>query len=104
VCENSNSGSGNEKHQKSGSRNLLGILIIIVISIFSGFILGLLFAPQSGLKTRKKIFKELKDIIDRGKFALAEARAIGEELLEKSKEKVGKVSSKIKGRSQTDIR
>jgi gas vesicle protein len=104
VCENSNSGFGNDKHQKSGSRDLLLILIIILISIFSGFILGLLFAPWSGLKTRKKIVEKMKDIIDRGKFTLAEAKVMGEELLEKSKEKVGKVSSKIKGKSQTDIR
>ena len=103
MFENSNPGSGNEKHQKSGSRDLLGILIIILISIFCGFILGFLFAPQSGLKTRKKIVEKMKDIIDRGKFTLAEARVIGEELLEKSKGKVGKVSSKIKGKSQTDI-
>jgi len=103
VFEYSDPGSGNEKHQKSGSRDLSGMLIIILISIFCGFILGFLFAPQSGLKTRKKLVEKTKDIIDRGKFTLAEARVICEELLEKSKERVGKVSSRIKGKGQTDV-
>jgi gas vesicle protein len=103
MCENSNSGFGNDRHHKSTGKDLLEVLMIILISVFSGFILGLLFAPQSGLKTRKKLVEKLKDIIDRGKFTLAEAKVMSEELLEKSKEKVGKVSSKIRGGSQADI-
>lgn len=103
MCENSNSGSGNNKHHKSTGKDSLEILIIILISGFSGFILGLLLAPQSGLKTRKKLVEKLKDIIDRGKFTLAEAKVISEELLEKGKEKIGKVSSKIRGGSQADV-
>ena len=96
MCNNNNSGPGSDEHSKSVGKDLTEILIIVSISIFSGFILGLLFAPQSGLKTRKNLIKKLKDIVDRGKF-------IGGELLEKGKEKASKVSSKIKGKNQADI-
>ncbi len=103
MCENSNSDFKNDRRHKLTGKNFLEILIIILISVFSGFVLGLLFAPRSGLKTRKIIGEKLKDMIDRGKFTLAEAKVMGEDLLEKSKEKVGKVSSRIRGRIQTDI-
>jgi gas vesicle protein len=82
--------SENNRNQKSAGRDLFDALIIILVSIFSGYMLGLLFAPQSGLKTRKKVVEKLKELIDRGKFALAEAKVLGEELLSKSKEKVSK--------------
>ncbi len=103
MCESGNSDSGNNKHHKSAGKDLLEILVIILISGFSGFILGLLFAPQSGLKTRKKLVEKLKDIIDRGKFTLTEAKVMSEELLEKGKEKIEKVSSKIRGGNQANV-
>lgn len=102
MCNN-NSGLGSDKNSKSVGKDLTEVLIIVSISIFSGFILGLLFAPQSGLKTRKNLIKKLKDIIDRGKFTLVEAKVMGGELLEKGKEKASKISSKIKGKNRADI-
>lgn len=90
-------------NEKSVGKSLIEILTLISVSILSGFILGLLFAPQSGLKTRKKIAEKIKDIVDRGKFALIEAKVFSEELLDKGKDKVEKVSSKIKGKSKSDI-
>ncbi len=102
MCNN-NSGPRSDKNSKSVGKDLAEILIIVSISIFSGFILGLLFAPQSGLKTRKNLIKKLKDIIDRGKFTLVEAKVMGGELLEKGKEKASKISSKIKGKNRADI-
>jgi gas vesicle protein len=51
-------------------------IIIIMLSMFAGFILGLLFAPQSGRKFRKDLAIKLKDLIDRGKFTLVEAKVI----------------------------
>ncbi len=98
-----NRNSNYKQYRKSEVKSLFEILTIVLISIFSGFILGLLFAPQSGLKTRKKVTEKLKDIIDRGKFTLAEVKVMSEELLDKSKKKVGKVSSIIKGENQEDI-
>ncbi len=74
------------------------ILFIVVISLFSGFIMGILLAPQSGSQSRKNFLIKLRDFIDRGKFTLLEARVIGEGFLEKSKEKVEEVSSKIKNK------
>jgi len=103
MCNNNNSGPGSDKNSKSVGKDLTEVLIIVSISIFSGFILGLLFAPQSGLKTRKNLIERLKDIIDRGKFTLAEAKVMGGELLEKGKEKASKISSKIKGKNRADI-
>jgi gas vesicle protein len=87
--------SENNRNQKSAGRDLFDALIIILVSIFSGYMLGLLFAPQSGLKTRKKVVEKLKELIDRGKFALAEAKVLGEELLSKGKEKVSKARKDV---------
>jgi gas vesicle protein len=90
-------------NDKSVGKGLAEMFTVISVSVLAGFVLGLLFAPQSGLKTRKKLAEKIKDIVDRGKFALIEAKVFSEELLEKGKEKVGKVSSKIKGKSKSDI-
>lgn len=90
-------------NEKSVGKSLTEMFTLISVSVLSGFILGLLFAPQSGLKTRKKLAEKIKDIVDRGKFAMIEAKVFSEELLEKGKEKVEKVSSKIKGKSKSDI-
>lgn len=102
MCGNGDSNLKRDRQHKSTGENLLGVLIIVSLSVFSGFILGLLFAPQSGLKTRKIINEKLKDVIDRGKFTITEARVVGEELLEKSKEKAGKVSSIIRSMTGSD--
>lgn len=104
MCNDVNQNSDNKKYHKSGFKDLFEISTIVLASIFSGFILGLLFAPQSGLKTRKIIVEKVKDIIDRGKFTLAEARVMGEDLLEKSKKKVDKVSAIIKDKDRTGKR
>jgi gas vesicle protein len=74
------------------------IFTITVIAAAAGLAMGLLFAPQSGLKTRNKLNNIIKEAIDRSKFALLEARVMGEEILEKSIEKAEKVSSKVKNK------
>lgn len=101
MCNDDNKDSDNKRYHKSSTRDLFDISTIFLASIFSGFILGLLFAPRSGLKTRKIINEKLKDIIDRGKFTLVEAKAIGKDLLNKSKKKVDRVSTIIKGIDET---
>jgi len=75
-----------------------GIFTITVIAAAAGLAMGLLFAPQSGLKTRKKLNNMIEEALDRGRFALLEARVMGEEILEKSIEKAEKVSSKVKNK------
>ncbi len=74
------------------------IFTITVIAAVAGLAMGLLFAPQSGLKTRKKLNNMIKEALDRGKFALLEAQVMGEGILEKSIEKAEKVSSKVKSK------
>jgi gas vesicle protein len=102
MSEKGDSNFKNRRQYKSTGKNLLEMLIVISVSVFSGFILGLLFAPRSGLKTRKIINEKLRDVLDRGKFTFAEAKVMGEELLEKSKDKVDKVSSIIRGMTKSD--
>ena len=87
---------------RSGERSSIEAVSIIVFSMFAGFILGLLFAPQSGKKTIRDLAVKLRELEDRGKFALVEAKVMGEELLEKSKERVEEVSSKIKSKIEPD--
>ena len=85
------------KPKKSGI-GIGGIFTITVIAAAAGLAMGLLFAPQSGLKTRKKLNNMIEEALDRGRFALLEARVMGEEILEKSIEKAEKVSSKVKNK------
>ncbi|MBN2072744.1 MAG: YtxH domain-containing protein [Actinobacteria bacterium] len=70
--------------------------ILSLVSAGCGFIVGLLFAPGSGARTRKVLVKRIKELIDRGKFVFLEARIFGEEFLDKSKEKVEEVASKVR--------
>jgi len=88
-------------HYYNPKKNGIGfgdIFTIIVIAATAGLAIGLLFAPQSGLKTREKLNNIIKEALDRGRFALLEARVMGEEILEKSIEKAEKVSSKVKNK------
>ncbi|MEA2015766.1 MAG: YtxH domain-containing protein [Actinomycetota bacterium] len=97
-----NRDNGNGQYHKSGIVDFFEISIAILISVFSGFILGLLFAPQSGLKTRSKVAEKVRDAAGRLKFTMAEARVMGEDFLDKSIKKVSEVSSKVKGGDQGD--
>lgn len=87
----------NEKYDErvSSARIFKDIFIISLISAFSGFMLGLLLAPQTGKNFRKYLIGKAGDVIDRSRFAVMEARMKAGELLEKGKEKVEEVSSKL---------
>jgi len=86
----------------SSGRFCKDILIISTITAFCGFVIGLIFAPQTGRNFRKNLVDKTKDVIDRGKFAVVEARVKAEELLEKSKEKVEEVSAKFTGGKEAE--
>ncbi len=83
------------------NRMIRDIAFLIVLSLSVGFMLGLLMAPQSGAKSRKTLLIKLKDFLDKGKFTLLEARVIGEGILEKSKERVGEVSHRLKDKKES---
>jgi len=94
-----NKNNNTKKYNPRRSRIGFGdIFAITVIAAAAGIVMGLLFAPQSGLKTRKILNNKIKDLIDRGKFAMLEVRVMGEEILEKGMEKAEKVSSKVKNK------
>ena len=93
--------SKNSKHNRKGYRRSPGksffdFCLVAALFMGTGYILGILFAPSSGLKTRKKWMDVIREILDRGKFAFEEVRVMGEELIEKSIEKVGEASGKTK--------
>jgi len=100
--ENSKMENRNYRSDVHAERNIGGVFLVALISMISGFFLGLLFAPQTGGKFRKNLIAKIGDLIDRGKFTLVEAKVIGEEFIEKSKEKVEEVSSKIKKKKETE--
>ncbi|MCJ7665769.1 MAG: YtxH domain-containing protein [Actinobacteria bacterium] len=88
-----------DRYYHKPKRSGIGFFEIFAITLAAaaaGVIMGLLFAPQSGLKTRDIVNKKTKELLDRCSFVLLEARVMGEEILEKSIEKAEKVSSKVK--------
>lgn len=85
-----------KKKQKDSKRSAGDIFGIAIIAAAAGFVTGLLFAPQSGAKTRKVLIAAIKETIERFKFLVLEARVMSEELVEKGREKADKISSKVK--------
>lgn len=83
-------------------KNIIAAFFIVIILLFTGFTLGLLFAPESGRKFRKRVINRLRDFIDKGKFTWLEAKIIGEDLFEKGRERVEKASSKIKSKKDSE--
>jgi len=86
---------GNKSKKNSSGKIFRDIFLISFLSAFSGFMLGLLFAPQSGRNFRKYLSSLFKEMVDRSKFAVVEARVKAEEILEKSREKVEKAASRL---------
>jgi gas vesicle protein len=82
-----------ESKHKRGIGDFLGIAIVAAAA---GFVTGLLFAPQSGAKTRKILNSAIAEMVDRFKFFMLEARVMSEELMEKGKKKADEISSKAK--------
>jgi gas vesicle protein len=72
------------------------IFMISVIAAAAGFVSGLLFAPLSGKETRKLLDRSVRNLLDRIRFVMLEARVKSEEFLEKGMEKAEKVSSRTK--------
>ncbi len=78
---------GNKNNLKSPGKIFGSILLAVIIAAFSGFFVGLIFAPQSGKSFRSFLVKKFLDLIDRSKFAMIEAKVMAEEFIEKNLEK-----------------
>ncbi len=70
--------------KNNSNKIFMELFFISILSAFTGFFIGLLFAPQTGKKFRKILVQKMKDVLDRSKFVLIEARIKAEELLEKT--------------------
>jgi len=81
----------------STSRLILIIFFIALASLFFGVFIGLLIAPKTGRRFREMLKNWLTEMVDRGKFTFEEAKVYGNEFIEKSKERVESLSSKIFG-------
>ncbi len=93
---NDNRPRSNNNYNSPSGKSIADFFGIALVFMFAGFIMGLLFAPQSGTKTRGVLMDKIAELIDRSKFAMLEARVKGEEFLEISKEKIEKASSRAK--------
>ncbi len=82
--------------RKNNNHSAGRILCSIFFSLFAGIFIGFLLAPKSGVKLREDLRSWLTEIIDRGKFAIEEVKVYGSEFIDKSREKVEGLSSKIK--------
>ena len=82
----------NKNRTISSGRVCRDIFIVGGLSVFSGFLLGLIFAPQSGKKTRALLLKRINEFIERSKFAFVEAKVIAEGLLDKNREDDGSIN------------
>jgi len=83
-------------HQKNNNHSVGRLLCSIFFSLFAGIFIGFLLAPKSGVKLREDLRSWFTEIIDRGKFAIEEIKVYGSEFIDKSREKVEGLSSKIK--------
>jgi gas vesicle protein len=81
---------------KSSRISAIEILGMAAIAAAAGFAAGMLFAPQSGAKTRKVLNAAIKETMERFKFLILEARVMSEDLVGKGMEKAGEISFKVK--------
>lgn len=82
--------------QKNNNHSAGKLFCSIIFSLFAGIFIGFLFAPKSGSIFRKDMKNWLGEVIDRGKFTIEEVKVYGSEFIDKSREKVEELSSKIK--------
>jgi gas vesicle protein len=60
----------------------------IIKSFLTGLVLGVLFAPQSGSKTRRRLRKVFKDYKDEAKDHLEEAASVVESKVHNTKKAI----------------
>lgn len=85
----------NESAHHSARKLLRSIFFVTFFSLSAGIFIGLLIAPQSGVRFRESLKSWLNEMVEKGKFTIEEAKVYGSEFLERSKEKAESFSSKI---------
>ena len=83
-------------NQNNKGHSVEKLVCSIFFSLFAGVFIGMLFAPKSGAKLREDLKYFLGEVIERGKFTVEEAKVYGSEFIDKSRERVGSFSYKIK--------
>ena len=87
--------SSNNKEVNSSGKLIVGILFLMLFTLFFGVFIGFLFAPQTGRKFREAIKYWLGEMVERGKYGIEEVKVLGGEFIDKGKERVEHFSSKI---------
>lgn len=78
----------------ANSNNTGTILTTLVVGAAAGAIAGILLAPDSGEKTRKKLSKQAKKL-------KKEARRTAEDIRDKAEEQINNVTKNVKETAQT---
>ena len=84
-----------ENNRNGGGSSFTSIFVTLLTGISIGFIAGILLAPKAGKETRQDIVDKSgemvekgKDYMETGKVKLAEIKGMGEEFIQKSREKI----------------
>ena len=91
----------NKKNNNSTIHIFRDIFTVSLVAAFAGFVLGLLFAPQSGRKFRKRLVEQFKGAVDRSKFAVIEAKVMAEEILDKGRSKADQIIEGAKSKNES---
>ena len=103
----------NMEDSNRGRSHAPEVLITLTLGLAVGFVAGILLAPKSGDETRKELIEKGEEFVVKtkegfevAKVKLAEAKGMGEEFLEKSKdalEKTTKTVSKKTGKAKKKV-